>query len=620
MKGAHTRSNFSVRFWFGLAVAALALGLPPAARAATNVVPNPGFEQGGCGSTSVICGWKLMDNSSGTCVGAGACTYTTMYQDTANPHSGSASMSLTWATDFSDGWGGVEAGTDPAFCTSIGPGAHSASFWYGHASTDGYLPSVSMGAAFYQTPDCTGTASNAWLGDSASDAGWKQVSGVLVAPAGTQSALFLVDIGTQCDYASGCSVAANFDDLDVEDAVVATPAISSFTPTSGPVGTSVDIRGANLTGASSVTFDGAAASFTVDSDSEIDATVPSGATSGPISVTTPGGTGSSDASFEVTPTISSFTPVCGPAGASVDILGSNFTAATSVTFNGTAASFTVDSDSEIHATVPGGAMPGPISVTTPAGTGSSSSSFTGLCPSPAPTITSFTPASGPVGTSVAITGSDFTGATSVTFTGTPASFTVNSSTSITATVPSGATTGPIAVTTANGTGTSSSSFTVVPDTPPTAAFTVSCTGLTCSFEGGASSDLDGTIQTYGWDFGDGTSGSGRTVSHTFARAGSYTVTLMVTDNEGATAGTSKAVNPISLTARGYKQNGEQKVDLAWNGVAGTSYDLYRNGARIATVQATVYTDNLNRKGSATYTYRVCTPASSTCSNEATVSF
>jgi hypothetical protein len=79
----------------------------------------------------------------------------------------------------------------------------------------------------------------------------------------------------------------------------------------------------------------------------------------------------------------------------------------------------------------------------------------------APTVTSFTPTSGPVGTSVTITGTNFTGATAVKFNGTAATtFTVNSSTQITATVPSAATSGTISVTTPSGTGTSSGSFTV----------------------------------------------------------------------------------------------------------------------------------------------------------------
>ncbi len=156
--------------------------------------------------------------------------------------------------------------------------------------------------------------------------------------------------------------------------------------------------------------------------------------------------------------------------------------------------------------------------------------------------------------------------------------------------------------------------------PPHASFTVACAGLSCSFDGSGSGDPDGSIATYAWDFGDGASGSGQTVSHTYGRAGSYTVTLMVTDNAGATATDSKAINPISLSARGYKLQGLQKADLSWSGPSGTSFDLYRSGLKIATVQTTAYTDNLNTKGSGSYTYKVCEVGSTTCSNDATVSF
>jgi IPT/TIG domain len=79
----------------------------------------------------------------------------------------------------------------------------------------------------------------------------------------------------------------------------------------------------------------------------------------------------------------------------------------------------------------------------------------------APTILSFSPTSGPVDTSVVITGKSFTGATSVAFGGVKASsFEVDSYTQVTATVPSGAKTGKISVTTAGGTVTSTGTFTV----------------------------------------------------------------------------------------------------------------------------------------------------------------
>ena len=182
----------------------------------------------------------------------------------------------------------------------------------------------------------------------------------------------------------------------------------------------------------------------------------------------------SNANFTITtpapgPTITSFTPTGGLAGTVVTVLGSNFTGATQVAFNGTAAiTYTVNSATQLTVTVPAGATTGPIRVTAPSGTGTSALAFT---VAPPPTIVSFAPASGYVGTAVTLTGTNFTGASQVTFNGMAATtFTVNSATQITATVPAGATTGPVSVTTAVSTATSASSFTVVP-APVITAFT-----------------------------------------------------------------------------------------------------------------------------------------------------
>src|SRR5207247_1802404 len=80
----------------------------------------------------------------------------------------------------------------------------------------------------------------------------------------------------------------------------------------------------------------------------------------------------------------------------------------------------------------------------------------------------------------------------------------------------------------------SQTFTVTPpNQPPVASFTRSCNGLTCSFTS-TSSDPDGSIAAYSWNFGDGTPISTlQNPSHTYAAGGSYTVTLRVTDNQGA---------------------------------------------------------------------------------------
>jgi len=155
------------------------------------------------------------------------------------------------------------------------------------------------------------------------------------------------------------------------------PFIQDFNPTSGEVGASVQINGTSFTGTSKVGFGGeAATSFTVDSDTEITTTVPSGARTGKITVTTAGGTASSTTNFLVTPQIKSFSPPSGPVGTVVTITGVSLTQTTSVTFDGVAAtSFTVNSDTQVTATVPTGATTGKIVVTTPGGTAASASNF-----------------------------------------------------------------------------------------------------------------------------------------------------------------------------------------------------------------------------------------------------
>src|SRR5207245_2624874 len=112
----------------------------------------------------------------------------------------------------------------------------------------------------------------------------------------------------------------------------------------------------SFTGASAVKFNGTSATFTVSSATTIQTSVPTGATNGPLSVTTAAGTATSGSSFTVLvpPTITSFTPASGLAGASVTISGTNFTGATAVKFNGTSATFTVTSATAIQTSVPAG--------------------------------------------------------------------------------------------------------------------------------------------------------------------------------------------------------------------------------------------------------------------------
>lgn len=236
-----------------------------------------------------------------------------------------------------------------------------------------------------------------------------------------------------------------------------TPKILNFSPSSGGTGTVVTLNGTTFDGATAVKFGAVAASFSQVSSTQITATVPANAITGKIAVTTPAGTGSSATNFTVTsPALTRFTPTTGPAGTVVTLTGALFTNPSVVRFNGIAAtSVTYVSPTQLTAVVPVDALTGPISVTPTSGlTATNSTIFKVL-----PTITGFSPAAGPVGTSVTINGSGFNGATAVKLGSTSVSFSA-SPTQITFTVPSNGVTGKLSVTTPGGTATTSDNFVV----------------------------------------------------------------------------------------------------------------------------------------------------------------
>jgi outer membrane protein assembly factor BamB len=181
----------------------------------------------------------------------------------------------------------------------------------------------------------------------------------------------------------------------------------------------------------------------------------------------------------------------------------------------------------------------------------------------APTVGSFTPTSGPVGTTVTVTGSNFTGATGVMFAGTPASFTVVGDTRIDATVPAGAGSGPIAVTTAGGTATSSAAFTVtVPD------FALAATPPAQSVAAGGSTSYAVTVTPSG-----GFSGS---------------VALSLS---GLPAGTSASFSPATLAGSG---TSTLTIQVAHNAKPGTS-TLTITGGSGGTGHSTTVTLQIRKK-------------------------
>src|ERR1700680_1822229 len=202
------------------------------------------------------------------------------------------------------------------------------------------------------------------------------------------------------------------------------PSISSLSPTSGAGGASITIAGLNFgstQGTSTVKFNGTTATVTSWSTTSIVATVPNGATTGNVVVTV-GGNASNGVSFTVipTPSVTSLSPTSGAVGAAVTITGTNFGSTQgTVTFNGTTASPSSWNSTTIIVPVPNGATTGNVVVTV-SGVASNGVSFTVL---PTPSITSLSPTSGVVGTSITIAGTNFgftQGSTTVTFNGTSA--------------------------------------------------------------------------------------------------------------------------------------------------------------------------------------------------------
>jgi hypothetical protein len=157
------------------------------------------------------------------------------------------------------------------------------------------------------------------------------------------------------------------------------PMAVSVIPASGEVSTAVAISGANFSsGVYQVDFSGIVSTFTVVSDSEISTTVPAGAATGLVNVTGPGGVNGTafTVSGSQAPSIVSLSTTFGIAGTDITITGNHFAGATSVKFAGVDASFSVDSDQQITATIPTSFQNGTISVTTPDGTGTGPTFYT----------------------------------------------------------------------------------------------------------------------------------------------------------------------------------------------------------------------------------------------------
>ena len=151
----------------------------------------------------------------------------------------------------------------------------------------------------------------------------------------------------------------------------------SLLPRSGKEGAVIGILGQGFTSASVVKFDGVTAVSTTHGSTFISATVPAGALTGSVTVTTGATTRTSNKAFRVTPTFPSFNPTSGPVSTPVVLTGTGLTQTTKVTFGGVAATtVTVNSDTQVTADVPTGAVTGKIIIVTNGGIAESTTEFT----------------------------------------------------------------------------------------------------------------------------------------------------------------------------------------------------------------------------------------------------
>ncbi len=240
---------------------------------------------------------------------------------------------------------------------------------------------------------------------------------------------------------------------------VPAPRVTGITPVTGPAsgGTKVTITGTGFTGASGVSFGGSVASFTVASSTSISATAPARA-GGTVDVTVTNAGGASRTSsadrftYVPAPAVTALSPATGPAagGTVVTLTGANFTGATRVAFGSIATGFTVNSDSSITATAPTAEAAGSVyvTVTTVGGKSATGAASRFTYTAATPVVAALDPSTGSSdgGTTVTVSGANFTGASAVTFGGVRASFYVDSDTSIVAYSPPGAGTVDVRVT------------------------------------------------------------------------------------------------------------------------------------------------------------------------------
>ena len=160
---------------------------------------------------------------------------------------------------------------------------------------------------------------------------------------------------------------------------------------------------------------------------------------------------------------------------------------------------------------------------------------------------------------------------------------------------------------------------------PSAAFTSSCERLSCSFADD-SRDADGRIVRWVWSFGDGSPSSAVTdavAAHAFPSSGEFTVTLSVTDDQGASSTASRRLAVgVLLKATGMKVKGRTSAELRWTGATSADVAIIVNGATVATVvNSGAFSYRPSGRGQTTSTFQVCeTGGTPVCSSAQTLTY
>jgi IPT/TIG domain len=322
------------------------------------------------------------------------------------------------------------------------------------------------------------------------------------------------------------------------------PVVSGFAPGAGFAGQIVTVNGSGFVGVTSVKINGVVGAFSaVAADgTSLHVTVPAAATTGKISVTTPGGTGTSATDFTVRPHITAFTPAAAAGGSNITISGTGFGGATVDFANSPSAAIVSQTGTSIVATVPADARNGAITVHTAGGDSTSVAMFKAM-----PKILGFDHATYQAGDTVIVNGSNFLGTNLDPTVKVGTNIVVPSlvtDTSFQLTIPDNAVTAPVTATNANGTTTSPTTVKVRPtitgDPAPNeaaAATHVILSGKT--FQGTTSVKFNGTVTA------PFTVGVGGTSLNVTVPAAAVDGPISVTNAGGTTA----TANPFKVDAK-----------------------------------------------------------------------